>query len=290
MRLKYILIVLVLILASSTIAHGKIAFIYSRGNNWELWSIDPDGRDLKQLTKTIEDERWPSFSQDGKRIVFGNNRGDFWIINTEGGNLEKIKLKPGNYARPVWAPDNSRIIYTSIISVVPEDSNVWEIPIEKDRFLEEREFIFEKGLENFITFSKDGNKLIYSLFMPPRARVLKQDLMLFDINEKSFKKLFSDGYDNSQSVWLPDSSKIVYVSNKSGSYQIWGMNIDGSDSKQLTKTLGYNGNPCCSPDGKEIAFVSSRTGSEQLWIMDIDGSNQRQITFLPGEAKDPVWK
>ncbi|MEW6089281.1 MAG: hypothetical protein AB1498_13370 [bacterium] len=284
------ILVLLLMLPPVTMGMERIAFISSLSGNWELYTVDSTGRNLKQLTNTIEDERWPSFSPDGKRIVFGNNRGELLLISTEGGNLEKIKVKPGNYSRPVWSPDNSRIIYTSIISVVPEDSNVWEIPIEKDKFLEEREFIFEKGMENFITFSKDGNKLIYSLFMPPREKVLKQDLMLFDINGRSFKKLLSDGYDNSQNVWLPDSSMIVYVSNRSGSYQIWSMNIDGSGSKQLTKTLGYNGNPCCSPDGKEIAFVSNRTGSEQLWIMDIDGSNQHQITFPPGEAKDPVWR
>jgi Tol biopolymer transport system component len=78
------------------------------------------------------------------------------------------------------------------------------------------------------------------------------------------------------------------VSEESGNTDIWSMNADGTDRRQLTTDPHWD---CCaevSPDGRYIAFISTRSGAENIWRMDIDGRNQNQLTrkYI---ARDPVF-
>jgi len=84
--------------------------------------------------------------------------------------------------------------------------------------------------------------------------------------------------------WSPDGTQIAFTSNRAGVNEIWIMNTDGSNQKQLTKTVasgiideGSNG-PSWSPDGKRIAFDSTRSGHFQIYTMNPDGSDVRQLT------------
>ncbi|HZS44602.1 MAG TPA: winged helix-turn-helix domain-containing protein [Blastocatellia bacterium] len=82
--------------------------------------------------------------------------------------------------------------------------------------------------------------------------------------------------------WLPDG-RIVLSSRASGNPDIWIMNADGNDRKQLTIDTHYDIMPAASPDGHYIVFVSDRSGSLNLWRMNSDGTNQTQITHGKGE-------
>jgi dipeptidyl aminopeptidase/acylaminoacyl peptidase len=109
-------------------------------------------------------------------------------------------------------------------------------------------------------------------------------------------------------AWSPTSEKIAFVSNDSGDDEIWVVNGDGSDFRQLTSSNeAYNGReigkdtffpeldkfPSWSPDGSQIVFTSTRTRNYQLWIMNADGSDQRLLmgwdNWTPYNDWGPVW-
>jgi hypothetical protein len=106
-------------------------------------------------------------------------------------------------------------------------------------------------------------------------------------------------------VWSPTAEEIAFVSNESGDDEIWAVNRDGSNLRQLTKSNEeYNAReigkdtfipeltkgPSWSPDGSQIVYFSNRSGNNQLWIMDEDGSNQRLVMdWNPYNDFDPVW-
>jgi Tol biopolymer transport system component len=77
--------------------------------------------------------------------------------------------------------------------------------------------------------------------------------------------------------WTSDD-RIVFTSTKSGNQDIWIMNSDGSDQKQLTIGAGANFSPAASADGRYIVYVSDRAGSPNIWRMDMDGSNPKRLT------------
>jgi Tol biopolymer transport system component len=98
---------------------------------------------------------------------------------------------------------------------------------------------------------------------------------------------------NESISWTPDD-RIVFVSGTGKRGDIWIMNRDGSNRKQLTFDVGNNHNPEVSPDGRSIVFTSQRTGPRNVWRMNIDGNNAERLTngindFLPSISPDGQW-
>ena len=78
------------------------------------------------------------------------------------------------------------------------------------------------------------------------------------------------------------NGKIVFSSARTGNEEIWSINADGSDERQLTRTPNDDVSPVVSADNKSIFFASNRTGNLQIWQMNQDGTNQTQVTQIEG--------
>jgi hypothetical protein len=95
-------------------------------------------------------------------------------------------------------------------------------------------------------------------------------------------------------AWSPVSNQIAFVATESQNDEIWVINYDGADARQLThNTWEWDKSPSWSPDGKQIVFASNRTGNMQLWIMNADGSDQKLLLgwdkWTPYDDWAPVW-
>jgi len=90
----------------------------------------------------------------------------------------------------------------------------------------------------------------------------------------------------------PDGSKILYsvsyysIPENKGNSELFTMNVDGTDKKQITKTATHEAAAKWINKGERIAFLSSESGSMQLWTMRPDGSDRKQITFREGDITD----
>lgn len=77
--------------------------------------------------------------------------------------------------------------------------------------------------------------------------------------------------------WTPEG-RIVYTSLASGNLDVWIMNADGSNPKQLTDDVAFDYQPVVTPDGRYLVFASTRASRINLWRTDLDGSNPKQLT------------
>ena len=90
----------------------------------------------------------------------------------------------------------------------------------------------------------------------------------------------------------PDGTKVLYsvsyysIPENKGNSEIFIMNTDGSDKKQITKTATREAAAKWMKDGEHIAFLSSETGTMQLWSMKTDGTDRKQITKRDGDITD----
>ena len=88
-------------------------------------------------------------------------------------------------------------------------------------------------------------------------------------------------------AWSPDGSQIAFDSGRDGDRDIYVMNADGSDVRNLTDESSRNDwRPAWSPDGKRIAFVSD--SDHDIYVMNADGSNITQLTDS-GRNTYPAW-
>lgn len=86
-----------------------------------------------------------------------------------------------------------------------------------------------------------------------------------------------------------DPGKIVFVSTRDGTSEIYIMNADGSNVVRLTNNSAEERDPVWSPDGQKIAFVSDREGNEEIYTMNADGSNVVKLTNNIAVNINPAW-
>jgi TolB protein len=92
------------------------------------------------------------------------------------------------------------------------------------------------------------------------------------------------------SVSVSGEGNMLFVSNRTGQWEIYRMNPDGSGITQLTfNSPDYNYSPEWSPDGQQIVFEARRANNWDIYVMDADGSNVRQLTTDPATDRVPAW-
>jgi TolB protein len=72
---------------------------------------------------------------------------------------------------------------------------------------------------------------------------------------------------------------------QSGNYDIYIMDIDGSNQKRLTNTEGQASNPSMSPDGTKICYDLSKGRDSEIYVMNADGSGPKNL----GKGSNPAW-
>ncbi len=161
-------------------------------------------------------------------------------------------------------------------------------------------------------FSADGKQIIFQSTREP----YKCDQEFIMNADGSNVKLASTGQGRTTcGYFTPDGKRFIYASTHLGSrdcppvadrtegyvwaiypsFDIFSVNLDGSDMKRLTTTPGYDAEGTISPDGKKILFTSARDGDLELYDMNLDGTNQRRLTHDLGydgggwHSQDSQW-
>ena len=83
--------------------------------------------------------------------------------------------------------------------------------------------------------------------------------------------------------------KIAFFSNRDGNNEIYVMDTDGGNLRNLTNSPASDDCPNWSPDSQWIAFSSNRDGNEEIYIMDADGDNLRKLTNNDAFDAAPDW-
>src|SRR5215213_3933465 len=94
-----------------------------------------------------------------------------------------------------------------------------------------------------------------------------------------------DGGVNPQ--WSPDSRKVLFESARTRDVDLWTVNWDGSGLKEVTFSLGRDGDGAWSPDGRRIAFEADRTGKTDVYVAAADGSGTTRLTTDSGIRRRP---
>jgi TolB protein len=164
-----------------------------------------------------------------------------------------------------------------------EKREVKEIYVSDYDGANQRRITVSRQLNLNPSWSPDGRALAYSTYRP------NPDIVISFIYQGVLQSPTKGVGTNYLPVFSPDGTRIAFMSVRNGNPEIWVMNVDGSNVRQLTNHPAGDGTPTWSPNGTQIAFVSDRTGTPQVYLMGADGSNVRRITMNESWADRPTW-
>ncbi len=116
------------------------------------------------------------------------------------------------------------------------------------------------------------------------------DLHLLDSTGREIRALTDGGPINVSPAFSPDQTKLAFTSDRSGSPQIYVMDLGGGgEPRRLTYSGDYNTNPAFSPKGDRIAYQSREEGQFNIYVIGLNGGDPVRLTEGEGSNESPSW-
>jgi len=183
-----------------------------------------------------------------------------------------------------WTSDGHDIVFASRRG--GSTYNLWQISIADGR----AEQLMTSERDAFSpTISRERNRLAYT------QSLTDGNIWRIGINgprglAEPPVKLVSSTQEDTSPDFSPDGKRFAFASRRSGSFEVWICDADGSNPRPLTNTGGpLTGTPRWSPDGTQIAFDSWSEGNPEIYVIGAEGGLPRRLTFDPAEDITPSW-
>lgn len=258
--------------------------------DWRLYMMKPTGKNQKLVTSKTVAYDFPEVSPEGKRVAFvhpDDGACELYVKNLRGDRSALVARGTRTCGQAAWSPDGERIAYVKNRASTEKKSLYVAGP-----YGESPVALVDSGDAGAPSWSPEGGVLAFS----ESASEERAGVYTIHVDGSNRQRLTSHG---SSPTWSPDGEEIAFVSGKTGSGQIYVVNADGKNLRQLTSTVGPdrwpgwppkgNATPAWSPDGETIAFTSWRNGDPDIFVMDKDGLRQRQLTASDERDIYPVW-
>ena len=273
---------------------------------------------IKQLTFGGENAE-AYFSSDGKQLSFQSKRDgrgcdQIYTMNIDGSNVKMVSTGDGRTTCSYFYKDRKKLLYASTHLAAKEcppnpdfsHGYVWAVYPGYDIFQANadgtnvKQLTSTPGYDAEATISPDGKKIVFT-----SLRDGDLDLYVMDTNGKNVKRLTNElGYDGG-AFFSPDNKQIVYRSFHPTTeaeiakykdrlahnlieptvFEVWVMNADGSNKRQVTKLGAASFAPYFTPDGKKIIFCTNyfatdaRKRNFDLALINVDGSGLERVTY-----------
>jgi len=249
--------------------------------------LSQDKFPVRQLTSDSMREGFPSWSPDGKTIVYsffniidGVPALGLRKISSTGGTPVQLTDIPAEH--PQWSPDGRFIVFdadtgTSIQMIAAEGGN----PV---KFLPDSIKIYNGGLP---CWSPTGSHIAFK-DSPPSS------LWTYDVTTGRVAKIFhQEGMIPLPGCWSPDGKSILIalMDTQSRKSTIWKISFDGKERQQITGHLeGFYRYLDLSPDGTLLVYGAMTEGKVGLWIMHAEGGKSLPLVVsLQDHNESPAW-
>ena len=283
-------------------AQGQIAFSSDRDGDSEIYVMDTDGGNPRRLTNNRDGDWSPSWSPDGKRIVFLSDRDghvnvhgwsnpDIYVMDADGGNQKNLTNNPKADWSPSWSPDGKRIAFHSN-RVGRFNYEIYVMDADGGNL---QSLTDNRNDDFYPSWSPDGERIVFSSAREEHFEDkfgITDEIYVMDADGGNQQRLTDNRNNDWDPVWSPDGQRIAFAADRKGdleNFEIYMMDADGGNQQKLTNHRTWDGSPSWSPDSQRIVFNSNRDGKSEIYVIDADGGNLQRLTNNPNADVDPAW-
>lgn len=222
--------------------NSTLAFVSNLPNKsrWELWLQGlKGGRNIIPVSTSYVSS--PAISPTSQSIAFSSRSPsksdpDIYVTDLTGKGWRNLSNHPGIDTSPTWSPTGHQIAFVSDRTGTPQ---IWMVDADGSNL---QRLVTEGGHCDSPNWSPNGRFVAYSWQAPTRW---KHDVYVIEVASGKIFQLTSGNGSNENPHWSPDARHIAFQSTRTGSKQIFIMNADGKNVKQIT-AYGINGSPAWS--------------------------------------------
>ena len=249
-----------------------IAFAYKG----DIFTVDANGGQAKQLTTNPAYDYKPVWSPDGSQIAFASNREgsfDVYVVDAKGGNPRRLTTSSGKELPVAWK-DNDHVLFQAFLmpsaeSIIFSDSfsQVYEVDTQGHR-----PKMFSTLQMEDISINAAGDLLYHDNkgyedpWRKHHVSPITRDIWLKQ--GESFKRLTTFGGEDRTPVWAANGNSFYYLSEQDGTFNVYSRTVDNAQATQLTH---FKGNP--------VRFLTASKGGKLCFgydgeIYTMDGQQQ----------------
>ena len=265
---------------------SRIVFVSDRTGSKEIWVMNWDGTDQRQITKYNSISTFPSVSPDGHTVAFttyatGYPAVQLFSLDT-GRKLPFYNQRASMNAFVSFTPDSKQVVFSSTAAGGAAQLYIANADGTGFRRITNSGVIEVEAKIN----PKTGTDMVDVSGRSGLPQVYKMNIEGADV-----QRLSAGTGEATNPSWSPDGSHIAFAWTKGfepGNYNIFVMDVINRETVQLTSNEGRNENPNWAPDGAHIVYASKRGRQSQIWVMNADGTGKHALTET-GSNEKPVW-
>lgn len=291
-----------------------------------IYAVDADGSNPTHLTRG----ELPIWTPEGRIAFLRTNyeivkrrEGDgvtietipepteFFIMNADGSDLEKVYQAPGRVSirDADWSPDGERVVAEANLH---GQSDIYVLDITQETV---ERLTFDQQDDTSPSWSPDGSMIAFHTGRWGTG-VGHAEIAVMNADGSDVAQLTNDCWDDYDPTWIPNDAavrmlplwspppppdlgedelpspdQILFVDDVKGYSDIYAVSPDGSHRVNVTADLAQDTSPAWSPDHTKIALASDRTrsGNMDIYVMELTTGKTTRLTSGPEDEMDPTW-
>ena len=277
-----LMMVITLVTVRPADAKEAIVFSRQTDGYWQIWTMDPDGSHQRVVTSSKIDKRDPVWIQSGKGIAFRTNNGELFTVGLNGDKEKEILTNFKSINNPHYCETTGEVVFVRFDPRTQDASNIWKTDLDgkkavvltRDSMLKyqpafsvdgakvafvradpktlahhiwlidadgshPRQLTHKTGFSTLPSFSPDGKRVTFT----SNYQDGNYEIYILNVENLQITRVTHYPGLDTHSRFSRDGQKLVFVSDRGGNQQVWVMDIDGKNAKQLTSGTEESINP-----------------------------------------------